>query len=93
MINSACRLSQEQDTMIPHHVTVEVYAGYKGEQTPRAFTLDGVRLSIDEILDRWYAEIHSCFRIRANDHQRYLLRYHLDEEVWELVMQERSTDK
>ncbi len=79
--------------MTPPHVTVEAYAGYKGEETPRAFTLDGIRLSVDEILSRWYTETHSCFRIRASDYRRYVLRYQLDEEVWELVMQERSTDK
>jgi hypothetical protein len=75
------------------HVTVEAYAGHKGEETPRAFTLDGARLSVDEILDRWYTETHSCFRIRAGDGQRYVLRYDLEEELWELVMQERGTNK
>jgi len=74
-------------------VTVEAYAGYKGEETPRAFTLDGVRISVDEILSRWYTETHSCFRIHAGDGQRYVLRYDLNEEVWELVMQERPIDK
>ena len=79
--------------MTPPHVTVEAYAGYKGEVTPRAFTLDGIRLSVDEILSRWYTETQSCFRIHASDHRRYVLRYHLDEEIWELVMQERSIEK
>lgn len=79
--------------MTSPHITVETYAGYKGEETPRAFTLDGIRLSVNEILGRWYTETHSCFRIRADDGQRYVLRYDLDEELWELVMQERSMDK
>lgn len=74
-------------------VTVEAYAGYKGEETPRSFILDGVRLSVDEILDRWYTETHSCFRIRANDGRRYVLHYHLAEGLWELVMQERGMEK
>lgn len=65
----------------------------KGEETPRAFTLDGIRLSVDEILGRWYTETHSCFRIHAGDGQRYVLRYGVNEEAWELVMQERSMDK
>ncbi len=79
--------------MTPPHVTVEAYAGYKGEETPRAFTLDGIRLSVDEILTRWYTETHSCFRICADDGQRYVLRYDLHDEIWELVMQERRIDK
>ena len=54
MINSARCLSQERVSMTPPHVTVEAYAGYKGEETPRVFTLDGIRLSVDEILSRWY---------------------------------------
>lgn len=78
--------------MTPPHVTVEAYAGYKGEETPRVFTLDGVRLSADEILSRWYTKTHSSFRIHASDGQRYVLRYDLNQEVWELVMQERSKD-
>ncbi|MBI3357260.1 MAG: hypothetical protein HY038_10910 [Nitrospirae bacterium] len=70
-------------------VSVDAYAGYKGEETPRSFTIDGAHLFVNEILERWYTESHSCFRIRASDRQRYVLRYHLDEGVWELVMQER----
>jgi hypothetical protein len=79
--------------MIFPHVTVEAYAGYKGEETPRAFTVEGAHLLVSAILDRWYTETHSCFRLRASDGQRYVLRYDLDEGVWELVMQERSMDK
>jgi len=71
------------------HLTVEAYAGYKGEETPRAFVLDGVRFFVVDIVERWYSENHSYFRIHASDEHRYVLRYHLDGEVWELVMQER----
>lgn len=74
------------------HITVEAYAGYKGEETPRAFTVEGAHLLVNEIVDRWYTETHSCFRLRASDSQRYVLRYALNEEVWELVMRERGMD-
>lgn len=73
-------------------IVVEAYAGYKGEETPRAFEVEGIRLSVIEILQRWYTETHSYFRLRASDHKRYVLRYHLDEAAWELVMQEGSLD-
>lgn len=79
--------------MISPQVTVDAYSGYKGEETPRAFTLDGVRLSVEEIIDRWYTETHSYFRVQAIDGRRYILKYDLDEMVWELVMQERGIDK
>jgi len=90
MINSSPLLTQERGAMNIPQVSVDAYAGYKGEETPRSFTLDGVRLLVDEILERWYTDTHSCFRIRASDQKRYVLRYHLDEEVWELVMQEQT---
>jgi hypothetical protein len=72
------------------HLIVDAYAGYKGEETPRSFTLDGVKLRVADVVDRWYSETHSYFRVRASDGQRYVLRYHLDEEVWELVMREQA---
>jgi len=71
-------------------VTVEVYAGYKGEETPRSFTVEGERRRVEEIVDRWYTETSIYFRLRADDEQRYVLRYCLDEDQWELVMQERK---
>lgn len=74
-------------------VSVEAYAGYKGEETPRALTLDGIRLAITDVIDRWYTDTHSYFRVRASDDQRYVLRYHFDEGLWELVMQDRGVVK
>lgn len=75
------------------HVIVEAYSGYKGEETPRAFTLDGIRLAVAEVIDRWYTDTHSYFRVRTSDDQRYVLRCHLDVGSWELVMRERAVWK
>ena len=72
------------------HVTVEAYAGYKGEETPRAFTHDGSRRTVTEIVTRWYTETHCYFRLQANDGHRYVLRYDLDNLIWELVMGEMT---
>ena len=72
------------------HVTVEAYAGYKGEETPRAFTLEGDRLLVSEIMARWYTETHSYFRVCASDQHWYALRYDLDNLIWELVMCETT---
>ena len=69
-------------------IVVEAYAGYKGEETPRAFMVAGVRLSVLDIVERWDTETHSCFRVRASDHYRYVLRFCWDEAKWELVMRE-----
>lgn len=71
-------------------LVVEAYAGYKGEETPRAFTLEGVRIEVEEILGRWYTQRHSVFKVRGRDGYRYVLRYDQDSLAWELVMRERQ---
>jgi hypothetical protein len=75
--------------MASNDVQVEAYAGYKGEETPRAFTVDGTRLEVRTVVDRWYTETHSCFRVLASNGHRYVLRYEWDAMRWELVMRER----
>ena len=74
-------------------VVVEAYAGYKGEETPRAFMLEGARLLVSEIVARWYTDTHCYFRVSATDQHRYVLRYDLDNMVWELVMGETINDE
>ena len=69
-------------------LSVDAYAGYKGEETPRSFTLEGVTLRVVTVIDRWYSETHCYFRVLASDERRYVLRYGLDEPQWEMVMQE-----
>lgn len=70
------------------HIAVEAYAGHKGEETPRAFRIEGNRLKVVEYLDRWYTDTHCYFRVQADDERRYVLRHDLDQLRWELVMQE-----
>ena len=75
------------------HIVVEAHAGYKGEETPRAFVLKGAWVTVGKIIERWYTETHSYFRVSAADTKRYVLRYHLDEGIWELVMEEQESEK
>ena len=88
MINSGCLLAQESWMMDQPHIAVEAYAGHKGEETPRAFRIEGNRLKVVEYLDRWYTDTHCYFRVQADDERRYVLRHDLDQLRWELVMQE-----
>ena len=74
------------------HLIVEAFAGFKGEKTPRSFTLEGNTLRVEDIVDRWYSETHSYFRVKASDGQRYVLRLDLDEDCWELIMLERGRE-
>ena len=74
------------------HLIVEAFAGYKGEKTPRLFVLDGKTLYVEQVVDRWYSDTHSYFRVNACDGQRYVLRLDLDEDCWELIMLERKNE-
>ena len=56
------------------HIRVECYAGYRGEQEPRAFWLGERRIAVLEILDRWIAPDHRYFRVRGDDGHVYVLR-------------------
>ncbi len=38
------------DEWVHEEIAVESYAGYKGEESPRAFA----RYEVSEVLDRWY---------------------------------------
>jgi hypothetical protein len=56
-------------------IRVECYAGYRGEQEPRAFTLGERRFEVLEILDRWLAPDHRYFKVRADDGRAFVLRH------------------
>lgn len=67
-------------------VRVHCYAGYRGEQEPRAFELAGGRQEVREILDRWLAPDHRYFKVLADDGGVYILRHDQVREAWELTM-------
>ena len=73
------------------YIIVEAFAGAKGEETPRAFTHEGKRRTVTEIVTRWYTNTHCYFRLQTDDGHRYVLRYDLDNLIWELVMVEMTT--
>ncbi|MBN1472883.1 MAG: hypothetical protein JW925_14000 [Syntrophaceae bacterium] len=63
-------------------VQVECYSGYKANERPTAFTFQGRRWEISDILDRWYEGGCSAgspeidyFKIKTSEGQVFLLRY------------------
>ncbi|MCC6610522.1 MAG: hypothetical protein IT515_12735 [Burkholderiales bacterium] len=65
-------------------VTVECYAGYRGEEEPRAFTLGERRLEVAAIQDRWLAPDHRYFKVAASDGDTYILRHDAQTGEWTL---------
>jgi hypothetical protein len=68
---------------------VECYAGYRGEETPRAFFLADRRIEVAEVLDSWLAPDHRYFKIRGDDGCLYILRHDVMSGEWEMTLFEQ----
>jgi len=67
-------------------VAVECYAGYRGEETPRRFTVAGRRqVEIAEVVDRWLAPDHRYFKVQDAQGDLYILRNDVAADRWELT--------
>lgn len=63
---------------------VECYAGYRGEETPRAFRSGETHVVVEEVLERWLSPSHRGFRVRGSDGCHYLLSQHTLSGAWRL---------
>ena len=71
------------DEVQPIHV--ECYAGHRGEQTPRRFTLGDSRIEVVEVVDAWLAPEHRYFKVTGSDGFTYLLRHDVAADAWRLT--------
>lgn len=69
-------------------LAVECYAGHRGEQEPRAFSIGARRVCVEEIIDRWISPLHRYFKVRADDGDVYILRHDEPSGLWTLTMYE-----
>ena len=46
---------------------VDCYSGYKAEEKPIRFRLDGHQYLIEEVLDQWYGPNDEFYKVRADD--------------------------
>ncbi len=68
-----------------YRVTVQCYAGYKGEERPTSFILQGRKVEVREIVDRWFDPDYNCYKVVGEDGLRYLLRHDLNDGSWHLL--------
>lgn len=69
----------------PIELTVECYAGHRGEQEPRRVHFSDRVIEVQEVLDRWLAPDHRYFRLRGDDGAVYILRHDERRQLWELT--------
>lgn len=70
---------------------VSCYAGYRGEETPRRFTLEaggpgsGPReIEVVDVEERWREPRWRAFRVRGDDGRTYELRQDVESGRWEV---------
>ena len=66
-------------------ITVECYAGYRGEETPRRIQMGDQYLEVTEILDRWLAPDHRYFKLKMGDDSVWIIRHDTIHATWELT--------
>ena len=66
-------------------VQVECYAGYRADERPVRFVLDGHPYEVTSVEDKWYSPGAAYFRVIAADGNRYILRHDEAQDVWSLT--------
>jgi hypothetical protein len=69
-------------------LTVECYAGYRGEETPRRFELGGRVVELERVLERWLEPDRRWFKVRARDGSTHVLCQDRVTGGWRLVSSE-----
>jgi hypothetical protein len=66
-------------------IAVECYAGYRGEETPRRFSIGERSVQVARVIDRWMTPDHRYFRLEDDDGRVYVLRQTVVGGKWELI--------
>jgi hypothetical protein len=73
------------------HIRVECFAGYKSDEYPKYFYLEGNRFEIYEIRDRWYNHsgtpenpVANYFKVETTCGQEFIIKHDLESDDWYL---------
>jgi hypothetical protein len=67
-------------------LTVECYAGYRGDETPIRFHIGRRGVEVLDVLDRWLGPERRYFKVRGDDGGIYILSHHAVTERWDLTL-------
>ena len=65
-------------------INVKCYSGYKADEKPLSFILDGKKLLIAKIINQWRSPGFNYFKVLADDGKTYLLKNYYQEGEWAL---------
>lgn len=69
-------------------IEVIAYAGYRGEESPRELLIDGARVEVKKVLDRWTEEDQAtgerrrCFKVKGSDFRTRVVCYDEGRMAW-----------
>ena len=67
------------------NIKVHTYSGYKADEYPKSFELEGNKLQVMEIRSHWLEPSCQAFKVLAEDGHIYILKKHfMENEGWEL---------
>jgi len=72
---------------------VECYAGYRGEETPRRFSIGTRSIEVLDVIDQWLEPDHRYFKVRGDDDGIYILRHDVASNRWELTLYDARGEK
>jgi len=70
-------------------VTVESYSGFKSEEYPLRFHLQGRKIEVSRIAARWLTPGCRCFKVLADNGSIYVLEYNETDDLWNLLTTDR----
>ena len=65
-------------------IYVDAYSGYKANERPLRFRLNGETYDIASVEERWREPNAECFKVRTKNGKLYLLRYEERADEWTL---------
>jgi len=66
-------------------VEVQTYSGFRADERPTGFLLNGRRFRVEELCDQWRSPESSYFKVRADDQNLYILEYSIVSDEWSLA--------
>lgn len=80
-------------TESPVKLTVNSYSGFKANERPLLFSLDGHEYRVEKVLDQWYGPSSEYFKVHASDGNLYILKYQQSSDEWSLESFRRGTEE
>lgn len=65
-------------------IKVWTYSGYRGDEKPIRFELNGVEYEVEDILDKWYGKDADFFKVMTQKDRIFILRLDRFDGIWDI---------